>query len=133
MRRQLLTVAVVTVSLTLLCVAGNAGDPKGSSNGPHITGVQLQVNRADYKGKCPTNLHFLAEVSTTGPLDIHYRWVSSDGKEWPEKTETARTNGVHDILQSWAITSNKQGWMMFKILSPKAMESSKVNFTVACQ
>jgi hypothetical protein len=80
-------------------------------------------------------MHFNGTISTNGPAEVKYTWVSSDGGTWPEGTlkfVKAGSEKVTQQLEQGAPGSNVHGWLQLKVVSPNSLLSNKVNHNVIC-
>jgi hypothetical protein len=80
-------------------------------------------------------MHFNGTITTNGPAEVKYTWVSSDGGTWPEGTlkfVKAGSEKVSQQLEQGAPGSNVHGWLQLKVVSPNTVLSNKVNHNVIC-
>ena len=82
-------------------------------------------------GGCPAKVHFDGRIRTTGPLEVTYQWLRSDGShtEHTLMFDRART---HLISADWSLAKTMTGWMQLVILSPQHLQTVKANFSVNC-
>lgn len=81
---------------------------------------------------CPVNVSFNGSITTTGPGEVKYTWVSFDGGTWPERTvkfAKAETERVGELRHAGA---SGTGWMQLKVLSPNVVMSPRANYRVTC-
>lgn len=87
------------------------------------------------RANCPITMHFNGTITTNGPAEVKYTWVSSDGGTWPEGTlkfVKAGSEKVSQQLEQGAPGSNVHGWLQLKVVSPNTVLSNKVNHNVIC-
>ena len=82
-------------------------------------------------GGCPATVHFNGRIRATGPMEVTYQWLRSDGSttEYMLRFPRAQTRPV---ATTWRLSGNYQGWMQLVIVSPKRMQTAKALFTVNC-
>ncbi len=80
-------------------------------------------------GGCPAHVHFHGRIRTTGPLEVTYQWLRSDGgrSEYTLYFERAETRSVST---EWVLSRNFSGWMELVILSPRRMQTTRAFFSV---
>jgi hypothetical protein len=83
-------------------------------------------------GAChPTKAHFTGRIRTTGPMEVTYQWLRSDGAH-TEHTLNFSKAQTHGVTTDWSLSKNYSGWMQLVIVSPKRMQTTKANFKVQC-
>jgi hypothetical protein len=88
---------------------------------------------APVKGRpCPATLMFVGQITTNGPLEVRYTWASSDGRAWPEQTLKFSQAAVLPVRQTLAVPATSTGWMQLKVVAPKALDSTRANYSVTC-
>jgi hypothetical protein len=100
-----------------------------------VTRAHLSVTPARSTGACPATFKFNGTITTDGPAEVKYTWVSFDGGTWPEHTLTftgAGTKPVTESRQSGAPGETKSGWMEINVLTPNSVHSNKATFVMAC-
>ena len=83
-------------------------------------------------GGCPAKVHFTGRIRATGPLDVTYQWLRSDGSHTEHQMHFARP-GSQNIATDWNLNTTINGWMQLVILEPKRMQTAKANFSVNCK
>jgi hypothetical protein len=81
---------------------------------------------------CPLTVTFGGEITTNGPADVRYTWVSSDGGTWPEHSVHFARAGTEKIGEQREVYENATGWMQVKILTPNESLSNQANYKVNC-
>jgi hypothetical protein len=102
----------------------------GRVTSAHLAGVNIPTVAA-----CPVKLNFRGAITTDGPAEVKYTWVSFDGGSWPEgtlKVTRAGTERVSQQLQMGAPNQNVNGWLQLKVLSPNTLVSNKAKYSVRC-
>ena len=82
-------------------------------------------------GGCPARVHFTGHIEATGPLDVTYQWLRSDGSS-TERTLSFNRAGSRPVATDWHLNKTMNGWMQLVIVSPKRMQTAKANFSVHC-
>ena len=83
------------------------------------------------QGGCPATVKFQGHIETTGPLDVAFDWVRSDGAR-SSKTLHFTKAGRKDVHESWSISKTYSGWAQIVITSPNQAQTRKANFNVTC-
>lgn len=101
-----------------------------------VTGVQLRPLKTSLrKVTCPAKFTFFGTITTDGPGDVEYTWVSSDGKSWPDQTVRFSGKGQQGVTTDWRVGEWKEtvnAWIRLKVISPNEKLSTKTTFTVHC-
>jgi len=100
-----------------------------------VTAARIRVVPERYTGVCPAKLQFLGAITTDGPAEVKYTWVSSDGGSWPETTIKVPAAGTRPVNESReGVTPGKMenGWMQLKVLAPNAVQSVQAKYLIAC-
>lgn len=100
------------------------------AQGPKVHLIHLDPQPA-ISGGCPAHVHFTGHIETTGPLDVDYEWLRSDGSHTGHTLHFARA-GARPVATDWTISKNYAGWMQLVILSPSRIETAKSTFSVNC-
>lgn len=98
--------------------------------GAHLVGVNIPKTAA-----CPVKLHFAGTITTNGPAEVKYTWVSFDGGSWPVGTlsfKAAGTQKVSQELQMGAPGQTLHGWLQLKVTAPNAVVSTRAVYVVKC-
>jgi hypothetical protein len=80
---------------------------------------------------CPAHVHFSGRIRTTGPMEVEYQWLRSDGAHTQYTLRFNRAS-TQNISTNWSLSSRYDGWMQLVILSPTKMQTAKTSFTVNC-
>ena len=122
--------------MIFLCVgAGSAQQPPRPVPRPSPAAgrvIRTTVGAVVSQGKCPATVTFNGTITTNGPAEVKYTWVSFDGGAWPERTIKFAKAGTEKVVESRSVHSNQTGWMQLKVLSPNAMLSNRANYKVTC-
>jgi hypothetical protein len=82
-------------------------------------------------GGCPAKVHFTGRVRTTGPLNVKYQWLRSDGAKTDHELHFAKAS-TQNIATDWQLNTRIHGWMQLVILEPAHLQTAKANFSVNC-
>ncbi len=99
-----------------------------------VTSVRLRVT-PDRSIVCPSPYEFNGAITTNGPAEVKYTWISSNGAAWPEHTltfTTAGTQSVSEILHAGEPYDTQGGWMQIKVLAPNRARSKPATFLADC-
>jgi hypothetical protein len=77
-------------------------------------------------------VYFNGTITTNGPAEVKYTWVSFDGGTWPERNINFAKAGTEKVNESRQAPENQTGWMQLKVLSPNAVMSPRANYRVMC-
>jgi hypothetical protein len=80
---------------------------------------------------CPAKVHFSGHIETTGPLDVSYQWLRSDGSHSDATLHFTKATR-RDINYTWTIGKKYSGWVQLVILSPAHEQTAKSSFEVNC-
>jgi hypothetical protein len=97
---------------------------------PKVDLIHLDSQPA-ISGGCPAKVHFTGRIRTTGPLEVTYQWLRSDGSH-TEHTLIFNRAGTRGISTDWSLSKDYSGWMQLVILSPRRMQTAKAAFSVNC-
>lgn len=95
----------------------------------------MDTTHRNASAPCPVNESFVGDITTNGPAEVKYTWVSFDGGTWPEGTlhfTGPGTQHVSEHVQQGAPGKSIHGWMQLKVLSPNAVVSNRVAYTIPC-
>jgi hypothetical protein len=109
--------------------------PRPRAKEGKVTAVRLKTLKSGREVKCPANFSDIGAITTNGPAEVKYKWVSSDGREWPERTLKFTRNGTKDVSINWRV--GKPGetvrvWLQLKVVSPNELVSNKSPFEAFC-
>ena len=91
----------------------------------------IHLDPAGVSGGCPATAHFRGQIRTTGPLEVTYQWLRSDGSSTQQTLVFHRAETL-TVTKNWSISKTYSGWMQLVILSPKRLQTVKQPFTVNC-
>jgi hypothetical protein len=83
------------------------------------------------QGGCPATVKFQGHIETTGPLDVTFDWVRSDGARSTKTLHFAKA-GRKDVRDSWSISKTYSGWEQIVITSPNQAQTKRSAFKVTC-
>jgi hypothetical protein len=83
-------------------------------------------------GKCPVTVQLNGTITTNGPTEVKYTWLSSDNSTWPQATLNFTQAGTQKAATTWQLGAAYTGWVQLKVLSPNAILSPRANFKVTC-
>ena len=113
-----------SVAMTVLAIA------PALAQGPKVDLIHLDPQPA-ISGGCPAKVHFTGRIRATGPLEVTYQWLRSDGSKTDHTIQFARAS-LQGIAMDWTISKNYSGWMQLVILAPARMQTIKANCSVNC-
>jgi hypothetical protein len=93
------------------------------------------VNAPKQAAVCPVKLQFGGTITSDGPTEVKYTWVSFDGGTWPAGTLRFGGPGTQKVSQEWQLGAAGQtvhGWLQLKVTSPNAAVSNKAPIIVVC-
>ena len=137
--RQFATPVLGLLLMTSAAVAQSTrarpGPPRPQELKGKVTSVKLRYVRTGRETRCPANFPGFGAITTDGPADVKYTWVSSDGRSWPEHTLTFRGAGSKNASMTWHV--GKPGekvdvWLQLKVISPNEVLSKRSTFVVSC-
>jgi len=128
--------AIVVSSILPLCSAQQEQvRPHRMRENGRVTAAHLRAVPPRYNGPCPGRLRFPGTITTNGPAEVRYTWVSFDGGTWPERTLRFTAAGTKQVGENWQLGAAGQvthGWLQLRILSPNHLQSPRAAFQVAC-
>jgi hypothetical protein len=108
--------------------------PKAMGN---VTSVEVQPPKTGAGSvACPEKLTVYGSITTDGPGDVQYTWVTSDGKSWPDSMIRFTSKGQEGVNTEWKVGKpgkTVHAWIRLKVLSPNRKLSPKVTFTLQCE
>lgn len=81
---------------------------------------------------CPVKVNFNGTITTNGPAEVKYTWVSFDGGTWPEHTIKFAKAGTEKVSEQREVSQTGTGWMRLKVLAPDTLMSSVARYRVTC-
>jgi hypothetical protein len=135
--RRLFAFSVVLLfSIASFCFAQQrTAPPRRVIREGRVTAAQLRAVPPRYNGPCPARLRFPGTITTNGPAEVRYTWVSFDGGTWPEHALRFPAAGTKPVRENWQLGAPGQathGWLQLRVLSPNTHESPRAVFQVAC-
>ena len=91
----------------------------------------IELDDATVQGVCPATVRFHGHIETTGPLDVSFDWVRSDGVHASRTLRFAKA-GRKDVSDSWSISKTYSGWEQIVITSPNHSQTRRATFNVNC-
>ena len=107
-----------------------AGATAVLAQGPRVDLIHLDP-QPEISGGCPARVHFTGKIRSTGPIDVEYQWLRSDGAHTEHTLHLARAATL-PVATNWSLSAKYNGWMQLVILSPKQMQTAKATFAVNC-
>jgi len=114
----------------ILAVLTLTGAAAVLAQGPRVDLIHLDP-QPQISGGCPAHLHFTGRIRSTGPMDVEYQWLRSDGSH-TEHTLHFNRPGELPVATNWQLGGRYHGWMQLVILSPRRMQTAKATFSVNC-
>ena len=108
--------------------------PAGTSG---ATIMRVWVHPDYFKGSCPHQYTFYAGLQSTGPGDVRYAWIRSDGAtSAPKVISFSGPHQSRTVQESWTLSGdpgkiNKQ-WEQFQLDPPNGAVSQKIPITLVC-
>jgi len=135
--------AIALFGVLLVAFSAGAQNPnrKPPRHRPHdadgkVTQAVLKIPRMQHsEAECPADFWQGGFITTDGPADVKYTWVSSDGRAWPDHTLKFSAKGYKDVSASWTVGKpgqHFQGWLQLKVIAPNAVTSNRANVHVRC-
>lgn len=81
---------------------------------------------------CPVKVSFNGTITTNGPAEVKYTWVSFDGGTWPEHTIKFTKAGTERVGEVREVSESGTGWMRLKVIAPDTLMSSVARYRVTC-
>ena len=105
----------------------------GSAPTPTLTRITatLTASPANYSGALTTTITFTGNISVDAPCQVNYKFIRSDGALAPLATLVFNAAGEKTVNTTWQLGSSYSGWQAIKVISPKAVESNKANFSIS--
>jgi hypothetical protein len=97
---------------------------------PRVDLIHLDP-QPEISGGCPARLHFTGRIRSTGPMEVEYQWLRSDGAHTEHTLHFPRATTL-PIATNWQLGGRYNGWMQLVILSPHRMQTTKATFSVNC-
>jgi hypothetical protein len=124
--------------LDLIVVVASPPTPQPTDlplvNPYEVTEVQVSVDMDFYRGSCPVQFTFTAEITSSGAGIVEYRWLRSDGvSSQVEQIEFSQA-GTLAVVSTWDLSSGvHEGlWKQIEILQPNGLLSNQAEFDVYC-
>jgi hypothetical protein len=138
------TRTVIAVLSTLLITIPRiaALSPKAQPRPPKleaagkVTGVELRPLKTSARPvPCPAKPAFFGAITTDGPVEVTYTWITSDGKTWPNRTVKFGGKGLKSVTTDWKVGGpgkTVNDWIQLKTLAPNEKTSSRTSFVLHC-
>lgn len=100
-----------------------------------VVRAQLGVVPPRSIARCPVQENFSGTITTNGPAEVTYTWLSSDGATWPQGTLRFSGAGTQKVHQQWTLGAPGQmvrQWVELKVISPNTMLSPRAGFGFRC-
>jgi hypothetical protein len=114
----------------MLAVLLLAGAAFVLAQGPKVDLIHLDP-QPEISGGCPARLHFAGRIRSTGPMDVEYQWLRSDGSHTEHTLHFGRAATL-PVSTNWNLNTRYNGWMQLVILSPQRLQTAKATFAVNC-
>jgi hypothetical protein len=114
---------IIPIAVAILAIA------PALAQGPKVDLIQL--NPPTMTGSCPATAHFTGRIRTTGPLEVTYEELRSDGSSTQHTFVAQHAETMH-FSKNWTVSKTYSGWMQLVILSPKRLQTVKQPFSVHC-
>jgi hypothetical protein len=95
--------------------------------------VSLVADPKKYKGSSPATISFKGTITVDAPCEVKYTFMRSDGGTLAPMTLKFDAAGTKEVLNSWTLYEDYDGWQTLKVISPAVVESAKASFRVACK
>jgi hypothetical protein len=101
-----------------------------------VTSVEYNVVRDPATG-CPANVNYIvyATITTSGPVELTYYWIQSDGNNSSQKTIKIDSATTTTLSREWKLhiaTTPGLRWMTFVTVSPANKEYPRAEFVKTC-
>jgi hypothetical protein len=84
-------------------------------------------------GNChPSRVHFIGSIASDTASPVRYTWVRSDKPSNNTFTLDFVKPGSRPVTYDWLLHGPAEGWVVLQIVSPQAVHSEKVSFSVTC-
>src|ERR1700674_309477 len=134
--------AIAALGVLLVASVGAAQKPRprrqisGQVTKVHLDPFVPETRIITKFAGCPGDFGFLGRITTDGPAEVKYTWVSSDGQTWPEQSLKYTIGRGLDVSITRKV--GKPGktvkvWMQLKVLSPNEVVSNRSSLVVRCQ
>jgi len=100
------------------------------AQGPRVDLIHLD-SQPEISGSCPARLHFTGRIRSTGPMEVEYQWMRSDGSHTEHTLRFPRATTL-PVATNWNLNTRYNGWMQLVILAPARMQTAKATFSVNC-
>ncbi len=101
-----------------------------------VTTLRAVAAPSTYTGTCSANgkrIVFHGTVTASGPAEVKYTWLRSDGATDNNPHELRFTAaGSKQVSDYWDITESYNGWEALKITAPNQMTSPHAAFRLSC-
>jgi hypothetical protein len=63
---------------------------------------------------------------------VQYKWVRSDGTDFPTQTVTYSSIANLSLNTSWKLNAATSGWIQLQVSYPQTVSSKKMTFSLTC-
>jgi len=134
------TAGVFCLVLGTTALAQTAGAPRQQplkeKTAGKVTAVHTTAAPATYSGVCSQNgkrVVFHGTITASGPVDVKYTWVRSDGGVDTTPHEVKFTAaGTKQVSHYWDLTETSKGWEALQVTAPSKITSAHAVFNVTC-
>ena len=84
---------------------------------------------------CPVTLPFIGFIKLQGypaATQVQYKWVRSDGTDFPTQTVTYSSIANMSINTGWKLNAATSGWIQLQVSYPQTVSSKKMTFSLTC-
>lgn len=137
-QRLKLSVPVLLAVLLLAAVCLGQGptakpQPRPTRPAPAAKATRATLAAVVPAGKpCPITVQLNGTITTSGPAEVKYTWLSSDNSTWSQKTISFAKAGTEKVTETWQLGKTYSGWVQLKVMSPNPIFSPRANFRVNC-
>jgi len=101
-----------------------------------VSQIQVTAVPDTFTGACPAagkRINFRGSITTTGPADVKFTWVRSDGANDtnPHEVKFAAA-GTKQVSDYWMLSESLNGWEALKVTDPNQMTSAHAAFHLKC-
>ena len=101
-----------------------------------VSEVQASATPAEFSGACPgagKRINFRGSITTTGPAEVQYTWLRSDGASDTNPHALKFTAaGTKQVSDYWQVAQTFNGWEALKVTAPNQKTSAHAVFHLKC-
>ncbi len=112
-------------------LSGGAAPPPPPTAPVNVT-ANVTADPPNYSGPCPGTITFRGAIAASGPCDVSYKFIRSDGATAPVQALHFAAAGSRQVNETWTIGMNYSGWEAIQILSPAELQSNQAPFQITC-